>query len=176
MPVRRAKLSELHADPANARQHDEKNLDAIAASLKQFGQVEPLVVQKSTGKVIGGNGRMEVLRRQGQTECDIVEVDVNDTQAVALGIALNRTSELGAWDDGTLAKLLESLPDADFAATGFSDDDLSELLDRLAPELVEEDEPPPPPADPVSRTGDLWLLAITGSWWATAPRRRTCGA
>ena len=53
MPVRRARLSELYADPANARQHDEKNLDAIAASLRQFGQVEPLVVQKSTGKVIG---------------------------------------------------------------------------------------------------------------------------
>jgi len=39
MPVRRAKLSELHADPSNARQHDGRNLDAIAASLKQFEQV-----------------------------------------------------------------------------------------------------------------------------------------
>lgn len=110
MRVRRARLSELHPDPSNARKHDSRNLDAISASLKQFGQVEPLVVQKSTGKVIGGNGRLEVLRRAGETEADIVEVDVNDTQAAALGIALNRTGELAGWDDEALAKILQSLP------------------------------------------------------------------
>ena len=81
---RRAKLAELHQDPANARKHDDKNLDAIAGSLSTFGQVEPLVVQKSTGKVIGGNGRLEVMKRQGLSECDVVEVDVDDTQATAL--------------------------------------------------------------------------------------------
>ncbi len=156
--VRRAKLSEPHADPTNARQHDERNLDAIAASLKQFGHVEPLAVQKSTGKVIGGNGRMEALRRAGETECDIVEVDVDDTQAAALGIALKRTGELAAWDDQALAKLLESLPDDAFAATGFSDEDLSELLDSLAPEVVEEDDVPPVPKEAVARKGDLWVL------------------
>ncbi len=158
LALRRARLSELHADPANARTHDEKNLSAIADSLRAFGQVEPLVVQKSTGKVIGGNGRLEVLRRAGETEVDIVEVDVSDAQATALGIALNRTSELGAWDDSTLAKLLESLPDDAFAATGFSDEDLGELLDRLAPAEVTEDDAPEPPADPVTRPGDVWLL------------------
>jgi DNA modification methylase len=158
MIVRTAKLSELHADPANARSHDEKNLNAISDSLKAFGQVEPLVVQKSTGKVIGGNGRLEVLRRSGATEVEIVEVDIDDAKATALGIALNRTAELASWDDSTLAKLLESLPDDAFAATGFSDDDLSELLDKLAPEQIEEDEVPPVQKDAVSRTGDLWLL------------------
>src|SRR5690348_13887760 len=111
MIVRTAKLSELHQDPSNARRHDGRNLDAIAGSLRQFGQVEPLVVQRSTGRVIGGNGRLEVMKREGLTECDIVEVDVSDTQAAALGIALNRTSELGAWDDDTLARLLQSLPE-----------------------------------------------------------------
>src|SRR5580765_6129604 len=96
--TRRVKLTDLHADPANARRHDERNLAAIADSIRTFGQVEPLVVQRATGKVIGGNGRLEVLRKQGATECDVVEVDVNDTQAAALGIALNRTAELAEWD------------------------------------------------------------------------------
>ena len=114
---RRARLSELHQDPSNARRHGDRNLDAIAGSLRTFGQVEPLVVQKGTGKVIGGNGRLEVMRRDGVTECDIVEVEVTDTQAVALGIALNRTGELAGWEDGTLARLLESRSD-DMFATG----------------------------------------------------------
>src|SRR3954469_23983664 len=118
MVARRAKLSELHTDPANARRHDERNLAAIADSIRTFGQVEPLVVQKSTGKVIGGNGRLEVLRKAGATECDVVEVDVNDTQAAALAIALNRTAELASWDDESLAAILKSLPDDALAATG----------------------------------------------------------
>jgi site-specific DNA-methyltransferase (adenine-specific) len=158
LSVRTVRLGDLHPDPANARTHDDRNLDAIAASLKTFGQVEPLVVQKSTGKVIGGNGRLAVLKRQGATECDIVEVDVNDTQAAALGIALNRSSELAEWNDEALAKLLQSLPDDAFAATGFGEDDLKDLLDKLAPGTVEEDEVPEPQAEAVSRTGDLWLL------------------
>src|SRR5436189_5932598 len=119
MVTRRVKIADLHADPANARRHDERNLAAIADSIRTFGQVEPLVVQKSTGKVIGGNGRLEVLRKQGATECDVVEVDVNDTQAAALGIALNRTAELAEWDDESLAAILKSLPDDALAATGF---------------------------------------------------------
>src|SRR5262245_36148882 len=158
MTVRTVRLSDLHPDPANARTHDDRNLDAIEASLKTFGQVEPLVVQKSTGKVIGGNGRLAVLKRQGKTECDIVEVDLDDTQATALAIALNRTGELAAWNDDTLAKLLQSLPDDAFAATGFDDTDLKDLLDKLAPGTVEEDEVPEVQALAVSRRGDLWLL------------------
>jgi ParB-like chromosome segregation protein Spo0J len=158
MIVRTAKLTELHADPSNARSHDERNLSAISDSLKAFGQVEPLVVQKSSGKVIGGNGRLEVMRRQGVTECSIVEVDISDSQAVALGIALNRTGELAAWNDETLAKLLESLPDDVFAATGFSDSDLKDLLDKLAPVEVTEDEVPEPPEIAVTQPGDLWVL------------------
>lgn len=158
MNVRTVKLSELHADPANARKHDDRNLNAISDSLKSFGQVEPLVVQKSSGKVIGGNGRLEVLRRSGATECAVVEVDVDDTKAAALAIALNRTAELAAWDDETLARLLESLPEDMFAATGFNSDDLGELLDKLAPEHATEDVVPEPRGEAVSRAGDLWLM------------------
>jgi site-specific DNA-methyltransferase (adenine-specific) len=158
LTVRTARLTDLHPDPANARKHDDRNLGAIDASLRTFGQVEPLVVQKSSGKVIGGNGRLEVMRRAGVSECEIVEVDVDDVQATALAIALNRTAELAAWDDTTLARLLESLPDEAFAATGFAEGDLKDLLNRLAPGTAEQDEVPEPLPDAVSRSGDLWLL------------------
>jgi hypothetical protein len=76
-------LTELHADPANARLHGERNMEAITASLQRFGLAEPLLVQRSTGRVIGGNGRLVAMRALGWTECDIVEVDLDDTQATA---------------------------------------------------------------------------------------------
>jgi DNA modification methylase len=156
--TRRVKISDLHADPANARRHDERNLAAIADSLRTFGQVEPLVVQKATGRVIGGNGRLEVLRKQGATECDVVEVDLNDTQAAALGIALNRTAELASWDDESLAAILESLPPDLMEMTGFNPDDLQELINELHPPEVSEDDVPAPPDVPTTRPGDRWVL------------------
>ena len=56
LTIRRVSLNSLELDPANARSHGDRNLDAIRASLQRFGQTEPLVVQKQSGRVIGGNG------------------------------------------------------------------------------------------------------------------------
>ena len=61
----RVALDTLHEDPANARTHGPENLDAIEASLRRFGQAELLVVQAETGRVIGGNGRLKVMRKLG---------------------------------------------------------------------------------------------------------------
>lgn len=123
-------LDELHQDAANARIHSQKNLQAIADSLKQFGQVEPLVVQKSTGKVVGGNGRLEAMRSLGWTQAHVAVVDLTDTKATALGIALNRTAEIADWDYEVLSTLLKDLntQDIDLAGLGFDFDDLSPLL------------------------------------------------
>ncbi len=158
LKIRRVKITELHADPANARTHGERNLNAIEDSLKSFGQVEPLVVQKSTGKVIGGNGRLEVMRRAGIEECDVVEVDVDDAKATALGIALNRTAELAEWDDEVLTKLLEALPSELLEVSGFNSDDLQELIAELHPPEITQDDIPAPPDSAATRPGDLWLL------------------
>ena len=84
IPTRRVSLSSLHLDPANVRLHGEGNMEAIAGSLQRFGQAEPLVVQASTGRVIGGNGRLVAMKRLGWTECDVVELDIDDLQATAL--------------------------------------------------------------------------------------------
>lgn len=99
----------LHDDPANARTHGEDNLAAIEASLREFGQVEPLVAQRGTGKVIGGNGRLLVMRRLGWATAKVTWVDLNDARAAALGIALNRTGELAGWDEAALNAALAEL-------------------------------------------------------------------
>ena len=97
LAIRRVPVDSLHLDPSNARVHGEENLAAIEGSLRRFDQVEPLVIQKSSGRVIGGNGRLVAMRKLGWKECDIVELDIDDLQATALGIALNRSGELASW-------------------------------------------------------------------------------
>ena len=162
LTVKRVPVDALHLDPANARLHGDENLDAIVGSLRRFHQVEPLVVQAGTGRIIGGNGRYVAMKKLGWKEADIVEVEVDDLQATALGIALNRTAELAAWDEPTLAKLLEELRSVEgLEGVGFSDAAIDELLAEMADAQTgdyEEDEVPEPLDDAVTRPGDVWLL------------------
>jgi len=159
LDITRVPLDALHADPANARLHGDRNLDAIRASLATFGQVEPLVVHHTTKRVIGGNGRLTAMRALGWTHANVVELDVSETQATALGIALNRTAELAEWDLPSLGALLQSLPDLD--GVGFNPDELQEVLDSLLAGQaigVNEDDVPDPPDEATTRTGDVWVL------------------
>ncbi len=139
-------------------------LDAISASLKRFGQAEPLVVQKRTGRVIGGNGRLQAMKQLGWTQCEIVELDLDDLQATSLSIALNRTGELAGWDEPALAKLLEALRAEDsLEGVGYSTDDIDALVQQLRDQeqidkdLI-DDGAEAPPAVAVAKTGDLWCL------------------
>jgi hypothetical protein len=151
-------LAELVPDDENPRTHDSRNLDAIRESLTEHGQVEPLVVQKSTMRVIAGNGRMEALKTMGHTQASVVLLDVDDKQARKLSIALNRTGELAGWDEGTLASHLKALSELDFdfspVSIGFSEQEMEELLasfsgdiDKLGlePPGIDEDGNPLPP-------------------------------
>lgn len=137
--VMRVALDDLNQDPANVRTHGEKNLMAIRGSLEQFGQVEPLVVQAGTGKVVGGNGRVDAMRSLGWTHADVVVLELTDTQATALGIALNRTGELAGWDFENLGKLLGALQaeNFDLASIGWDAGEVQNLLAATwdAPEL-----------------------------------------
>jgi DNA modification methylase len=162
--IRRVPLSSLHADPANARSHGERNLEAIQGSLARFGQAEPLVVQRSSGRIVGGNGRLVAMKALGWTEADVVELDLDDLQATALGIALNRTGELAEWDMQSLSRLLTELKVEDaFDGLGFEQEDLDRLIADLEAEAgllnsIIEDEVPAPSATATTRRGDLWLL------------------
>jgi hypothetical protein len=128
--VEKMYLDDLVPDYENARLHDERNIESIKASLLQFGQVEPLVVQRTTRKVIGGNGRFEAMQKIGWSECDVVLVDLDDRQAVALGITLNRTAELAEWNFEVLANTLRKLQESavDLHSLGWEDFELQPLL------------------------------------------------
>ena len=128
-PMLTVPLDSLVADDRNARTHGDKNMAAIAGSLAQFGQVEPLVVSARDRRVLGGNGRLEAMRGLGWTEAKIVEVTLSDEEERALALALNRTSELAGWDVDCLAEQTEMLADSgfDLGTIGWGEDELSRL-------------------------------------------------
>jgi len=144
LDIIRKSVSELSQDPANARTHDEKNISAIIASLRRFGQQHPIVID-SSGVVRAGNGRLEAAVRLGWPEIDCVVTDLKGSDAIAYAIADNRTSELAGWDDDVLAAQLQGLVTDDEAlleAAGFSEDDLAALLgDNTEQDNTEEIDP-----------------------------------
>ena len=159
LKVERRKIAELKNDPANARKHSPRNLKAIRDSLDVFGQQKPIVVD-SRGVVIAGNGTLEAARELGWDEINVTVTDLDPAHAQAFGIADNRTAELAEWDTDVLGQLLEGM-DSDLADI-LSIDDL-ELPDSIdggeqGEGLTDPDEVPEPPEEPITQTGDLWLL------------------
>lgn len=142
MNVHTVRLDDLVDDPRNPRTHDETNLAAIRASLREHGQVEPIVVQKSSRMIIAGNGRVSAMRALGWETANAVVLDVNDHEARALSIKLNRTAELAGWDEDVLAAHfaeLSSLSRFDVSEFGFDDDALATMLDAYASSADELD-------------------------------------
>lgn len=148
-------IDSLHPDPANARTHNQRNLDTIAASLARFGQRAPIVVQKEGMVIRAGNGRFHAAKKLGWTHIAALVIDEPSVDAAAFSIADNRSSELAEWDDESLAAILQSLPEESLPDTGFTQAELDGILRGLAPEIT-EDESPEPPENPVSKPGDIW--------------------
>jgi len=127
--IRRIAIDELVEDPENARTHDRRNVRAIKASLHQFGQVLPLVVEKGTRRVLGGNATLRAMRSLGWADASIVEVDEHEGRASALAIALNRSAELAEWNDERLsAALRHQALDFDLNALGWEEAELRRML------------------------------------------------
>jgi len=160
-PLLRA-VGELHVDPANVNQHDERSLASIAGSLARFGQQKPVVVD-GAGVCVAGSGTLEAAARLGWTHLAAVTTGLTGSDRTAYSIADNRTNRLSEFDDEALGKLLADLAAEDAAlveAAGFTGDEVAALLavNGATPGLTDPDEVPPVPAEPITKPGDLWLL------------------
>jgi hypothetical protein len=158
MKIERVELSKLAADPANVRKHNSKNLKAIEASLRRFGQQKPIVVD-GDGIVRAGNGTLAAAQQLGWTHIDIVRTELKGADATAYAIADNRTAELAEWDEEALSQQLAAIQieDEDLAeSSGFDTAEIEKMV--LADKEVVEDEVPEPPTDPTTKPGDLWIL------------------
>lgn len=140
MKIEKIKVAALKQDPANARQHNQRNLETIQKSLMQFGQRKPLVVHQDT--VIAGNGTLQAAIGLGWTDVDITRVPDEWTadQIAAYAVADNRTSDLAAWDEEVLLDILADLSEYDLLqAAGFTDteiDDLRAIVEEAEPDIT----------------------------------------
>jgi ParB-like chromosome segregation protein Spo0J len=159
MNIETIKIKDLSNDPSNVRKHDDRNLDSIKASLQRFGQQKPIVVD-GKGIVVAGNGTLDAAKSLGWKDIEIVRTELVGADAVAYAIADNRTAELAIWDDDALAQTLASLKldeSIDEAITGFTDQEIDELIGKSFGD-IEEDEVPELPEEAITQVGDLWLL------------------
>ena len=121
MQIKKIAIEKLSNDPANARKHNDRNIEAIVGSLRRFGQQKPIVVDVS-GVVRAGNGTLEAARRLGWKDIDCVETQLKGSDAIAYAIADNRTAELADWDDDVLAAQLNGLLADEFDRPSRSED------------------------------------------------------
>jgi hypothetical protein len=119
-------IHEVALHPNNPRNGD---VGALSESLRMFGQTKPIIVQKSTGYVIGGNHLLRAAVALGWSEIAANYVDVDDDVAQAIAIADNRIADLGSYDDEVLASILADLARKDLlAGTGYDGDDIDDLI------------------------------------------------
>jgi len=132
--MRTVKLSinKVHADPANARRHSDRNIQAIAASLARFGQQKPIVID-SQNVVRAGSGTLDAARALDWTHIDCVRSDLKSVDLSAYSLADNRSAELADWDDDNLRTALQSLVEAGVPLEdmGFDAADLENLLGEM---------------------------------------------
>lgn len=130
MKVEKVKIEDLSPDPANVRKHSSKNLAAIRASLRRFGQQKPIVVD-GDGIVRAGNGTLAAATELGWTHIDVVKTELTGPDAVAYAIADNRTAELAEWDGEGLQAILRGFDDQTVEDVGFSVQDIQMLSEKV---------------------------------------------
>jgi site-specific DNA-methyltransferase (adenine-specific) len=145
----------------NSRTHSDEQVAQVAASIKEFGFTNPVLVDQD-GMIIAGHGRTLAAQRLQMKEVPCLRLShLSEAQKRAYVIADNKLALNAGWDDELLAVELRDLKDSDFdlSLTGFGDDELADLLaEALEEGLTDEDSVPEAPETPVTVPGDIWVL------------------
>lgn len=144
----------------NSRTHSDEQVAQIAASIREFGWTNPILIDEN-GSVICGHGRLLAARKLGQAEVEVIVArGWSDAKKRAYVIADNKLALNAGWDMELLALELADLKEFDFdlELTGFSDDELAKLLPDKAEGNTDPDEIPEVPADPITKPGDVWRM------------------
>ena len=165
-------IDSVHLDPANARTGHA--VDRIAASLAQYKQRKPIVVNTNeNNKIEAGNGTWQAARQLGWTHIAVVFVSESASSATGYGIADNRLGDLSTWDVNTLDLLIKSLDDE--FVTGFDEGELDELIEEMdAAAAANEPTDAEPQIDRAAELQELWQTA-TGKLWAIGEHRLLVG-
>ena len=162
MKIEQVAVTALIPYAKNSRTHDDAQIAQIAASIKEFGWTNPILIDGDKG-IIAGHGRLMAARKLGMTEVPVIELkDLTPTQRKAYIIADNRLALNAGWDNQLLTIELNELLADKFSLDllGFNADELNALLNHVEviEGLTDEDEVPEPPPEPITKMGDVWLL------------------
>lgn len=161
--VERWPVEKLVPYARNSRKHTPDQVAQIAASMREWGVTNPVLVAED-GTIIAGHARVQAAQKLGLVELPVmVAKGWTEAQRQAYVIADNKLAENSTWDTDMLAVELRALDDAgyDLGLTGMEDDELAKLLAEPPKEgLTDPDETPEPPANPVTVPGDVWLLGV----------------
>ena len=144
-------ISALNPDPRNARTHSSEQIKQIAASIKQFGFTNPILIDENR-QILAGHGRVEGAKLLDMTEVPVVRIEhMSESEKRAYVIADNQLALKAGWDDEILATEFQALGELEFdlELTGFDMGEIDVLVGKL--ELVdpeEEDAIPEPLAGP----------------------------
>jgi site-specific DNA-methyltransferase (adenine-specific) len=145
----------------NARTHSDAQVAQIAASIREFGFTNPVLVSDDN-TIIAGHGRVMAARKLALTQVPVIRLShLTETQRKAYILADNKLALNAGWDDNLLSIELADLKDLGFDTdlTGFSADEIAALMPVEVMEgLTDEDEVPEVSVDPVTKLGDVWLL------------------
>src|SRR4051812_17232150 len=168
LEVRVLPIAALRPAPYNPREHlrpEDPAYQKLAASLREFGLVEPLIWNEATGHVVGGHARLEILRALGVTEVPVSAVRLSPAREKALNVVLNNREAQASFDPDRLAQLLTELEDLpELELTGFEESDLAAL--RLEPAGQPEGAAPTAPGEKV----EITLVTDAATYARLAPR------
>jgi site-specific DNA-methyltransferase (adenine-specific) len=145
----------------NSRTHSDEQVAQIAASIKEFGFTNPVLIDKDGG-IIAGHGRVMAARKLKMSEVPCIRLShLSPTQIRALVIADNKLALNAGWDNEMLALEFKDLMEQGFDVelTGFSQDEIDALMpEQLKEGLTDPDDAPEAPANPVTVQGDVWVM------------------
>jgi DNA modification methylase len=144
----------------NSRTHSDEQVAQIAASIKEFGWTNPVLMDGENG-IIAGHGRVLAARKLGQTEIPVIELEhLSDVQKRAYIIADNKLALNAGWSEDILALELKDIEELgfDISLTGFSQDEINDLMPEKVDGLTDEDAVPEIPEEPITKLGDIWIL------------------
>ena len=154
-------ISTLIPYARNSRTHSDEQIAQIAASIKEFGWTNPILVDGDNG-IIAGHGRLSAARKLGHEEVPVIELkDLTETQRKAYIIADNRLALNAGWDNEMLTIELNDLLADGFALEllGFDPKEIDALLEPEVVEgLTDEDAVPDVPDEPITKIGDIYQL------------------
>jgi ParB-like chromosome segregation protein Spo0J len=160
--LERVDVSALTGFAGNPRTHSDGQIKQIAASIREFGWTNPILID-ATGTIIAGHGRLAAAKELGLQQVPVIRLGhLSDAQRKALVIADNQLALNAGWDEAALSVLIQELDAEKFELDllGFAADDLDRYLSGLDADAAaaEEAELPEVPVVATSKPGDLWIL------------------